>query len=70
MFAGVPGVGVEEGWYRTQIALETQRLQGKQISAGSVDVFKSFDQPSRKLIYALAKEAGMPRKVLNAFTLT
>ena len=67
MFAGVPGVGAEEGWYLTQIALETQRLQGKQISAGSIDVFKCFDQLSRKLIYALAKEAGMPRKVVNAY---
>ena len=29
MFAGVPGVGAEEGWYLTQIAFETLRLQGK-----------------------------------------
>ena len=29
MFAGVPGVGAEEGWYLIQIANETLRLQGK-----------------------------------------
>ena len=29
MFAGVPGVGAEEGWYLTQIAFETLRPQGK-----------------------------------------
>ena len=40
MFAGVPGVGAEEGWYITQIAFETLRLQGKEITTGSIDVYK------------------------------
>ena len=48
MFAGVPGVGAEEGWYLTQIAFETLRHQGKNITAGSIDVYKCFDQINRK----------------------
>ena len=67
MFAGIPGAGAEEGWYLTQLAIETSRLLGMDISAGSIDVFKCFDQLSRKLIYALAKEAGMPKKILNTY---
>ena len=29
MFAGVPKVGAEEGWYLTQIIIESMRLQSK-----------------------------------------
>ena len=67
MFAGVPGVGAEEGWYLTHIAFETLRLQGKNITAGSIDVYKCFDQLNRKLIYRLAKEAGMPKQILETY---
>ena len=68
MFAGIPGAGAEEGWYLTQLAIETNRLLGIEVSAGSIDVFKCFDQLSRKLIYALAKEAGMPpQNMQNVF---
>ena len=67
MFAGIPGAGAEEGWYLTQFAVETNRLLGIEISAGSIDVFECFDQLSRKLIYALAKEAGMHKKILNTY---
>ena len=67
MFAGVPQVGAEEGWYLTQIAFETFRLQGKSITAGSIDVYKCFDQINRKLIYRLAKEAGMPKQILGTY---
>ena len=61
MFAGAPGVGAEEGWYITQIAFETLRLQGEEITDGSIDVYKCFDQINRKLVYQLAKQAGMPK---------
>ena len=67
MFAGVPGVGAEEGWYLTQIAFETLRLQGENITAGSIDVYKCFDQINRELIYKLAKEAGMPKQILETY---
>ena len=67
MFAGVPLVGAGEGWYLTQSAFETIRLAGKQITAGSIDVYKCFDQLNRKLIYRLAKEAGMPSQVLDTY---
>ena len=67
MFAGVPLVGAEEGWYLTQVAFETLRLQGKSITAGSVDVYRCSKQINRKLIYRLAKEAGMPRQILDTY---
>ena len=44
MFAGVPGAGAEEGWYLTALKMELHRLGGEQISAGSIDIFKCFDQ--------------------------
>ena len=37
------------------------------MSAGSIDVYKCFDQLNRKLIYKLAKEAGMPRQILETY---
>ena len=67
MFAGVPGVGAEEGWYITQIAFEILRLQGKEITAGSIDVYRCVDQINRKLVYKLAKQAGMPKQVLETY---
>lgn len=40
MFVRVPLVGAEEGLYLTQTAIEILRLQGKSITAGSIDVYK------------------------------
>ena len=67
MFAGVPGVGAEEGWYLTQLTFEAFRLQGKHITAGSIDVYKCFDQINRTLVYELAQSAGMPKTVLDTY---
>ena len=67
MFAGVPGVGAEEGRYLTQITFDALRLRGKNITAGSIVVYKCFDQIKRKLIYRLAKEAGMPKQILETY---
>ena len=68
MFAGVPGAGAEEGWYLTQLDFEVKRLAGMQITAGSIDIYKCFDQIIRPLIVELAKEAGMPAKVLETYS--
>ena len=65
MFAGVPGAGAEEGWYLTQLDFEFKRLASMQITAGSVDVYKCFDQMVRALIVWLADEAGMLEQILE-----
>ena len=67
MFAGIPGAGAEEGWYLTQLDFELKRLAGIQITAGSIDIFKCFDQILRPLIIELAKAAGMPSDILDTY---
>ena len=67
MFAGVPGAGAEEAWYLTQLDFEIKRLTGSHITAGSIDVFKCFDQIVRPLVIYLARQAGMPRQVLDTY---
>ena len=67
MFAGVPGAGAEEGWYLTQLDFEIKRLTGSQVAAGSIDVYKCFDQIVRPLVVALARAAGMPTAVLSTY---
>ncbi len=50
---------------KTALELELAKALGLKIAGGSVDIYKCFDQLNRSLIYALAKEAGMPMRVLN-----
>ena len=38
-----------------------------QYCGGTIDIAKFFDQTSRVLVEVLAKQAGMPRKVLSAY---
>jgi hypothetical protein len=68
MYAGVAGVGADDVWYRTAIDMELMRTASTHISAGSIDMYKCFDQIVRDLIVALAKEAGMPRCILAAYS--
>merc|ERR1711893_78264 len=67
MFAGVPGAGAEEGWYLTQLDLELKQATGADITAGSIDVYKCFDQVVRPLVVTLARVAGMPTQVLATY---
>ena len=66
-FAGVPGVGAEEAWYSTALDIEQRRSEGKQVTVGSIDVYKCFDQVVRKLVVGLAEKAGMPSKILRTY---
>ena len=65
--SGVPGKGAQDAWQKTAIANELTKLMGQHISGGSIDVFKCFDQINRKLLYKLAKEAGMPTRILEPY---
>ncbi len=65
--AGVPDKGAPDGWLKTAIDLEFARVNNIQIAGGSIDVYKCFDQLNKPLIIQLAKEAGMPARVLTAY---
>ena len=67
MYAGVAGMSAEEAWYTTAILIEQARIHGVPIPGASVDIHKCFDQLQRPLLYALAKEAGMPPAIIDAY---
>lgn len=67
MFAGIAGAGAEEGWYLTRLDLELMQATGADITAGSIDVYKCFDQLARPIVVASARAAGMPTKILDAY---
>ena len=60
-------MGAEDAWFLTQLEIELARLANLQISAGSVDVFKCFDQIIKQLITKIAELAGMPVDVLETY---
>ncbi len=47
--------------------MELKRLAGQQVSAGSIDVYKCFDQIVRQLLCHLARLAGMPEDILSTY---
>ena len=47
--------------------VEIKQLAGSDITAGSIDVYKSFDQVVRPLVIALARAAGMSAAVLSTY---
>ena len=67
MYAGVPGVGAEEAWWTTAIDFEDLQCRGLHFTGGAVDIYKCFDQVVRSLVYAVARAAGMPARILTAY---
>ena len=65
--AGTPGKGAADAWMNTAIDLEEAKAKLQKIAGGSIDVYKCFDQLNKPLIFKLAKEAGMPDRVLQAY---
>lgn len=65
--SGVPGKGAQDAWHKIAMEHELKLLKGEQIAGGSVDIFKRFDQLNRELIYQLALNAGMPRRILDPY---
>ncbi len=68
ILAGVPGKGAPDGFTNTAIDLEFARTCNLLVAGGSIDIYKCFDQPSRHLIYHLAKHAGMLGRILQAYS--
>ena len=67
MFAGVEGAGAEEVASTTALHIEHCKLTGTQYIGGAADIFKFFDQVQRDILYKLLEEAGMPKRVLQAY---
>ena len=65
--AGVRGKGAMDGWYRTALELELHKVQGSRIAGASIDVYKCFDQLVRQLVFRVAREAGMPARILDPY---
>ena len=66
MFAGIPQVSATDAWYLTALDLEHARPSQTPFVAGTVDLYKCFDQISRQLLYLLLTIGGFPRSVLLA----
>ena len=67
MFAGVDNASAEDAWYETALKLEQYQLLNKQFAGSAADIYKCFDQISRPLLYRLARTAGIPPKILDAY---
>lgn len=57
MYAGVPEVGAEEGWWTTALEVELVQLNGIAVSGNGTDIYKCFDQLNRDLFYKIAELA-------------
>ncbi len=68
LHAGVPGKGAIDGSLKTALQVEQAMANHKLVAGGSIDVYKCFDQINRQLIYLLAEKAGMPMRILNAYS--
>ena len=68
MFAGIPERGAEDAWWLTSVTIETWQAQQIQFSGSSADIAKCFDQIVRPLVYAVAKTAGMPKRILEPYS--
>ena len=49
------------------IDMEELKLKAIQFCGGTIDIAKLFDQVSRVLVERLARQAGIPEKVLSAY---
>ena len=43
------------------------KLQEVEYCGGTADIMKFFDQIVREVVYMVAEEAGMPRRVLDSY---
>ena len=46
---------------------EVARLEGKDVTGGSADIFKCFDQVQRRLLKRLLMESGFPQRILDPY---
>ena len=60
MYAGVPGKGAVDAWHLALTTIEQYKLEKKPFAGAVADIMKFFDQIRRKLVYRIARAAGMP----------
>ena len=68
MFAGTGHDGAEDAWWQTALQFENAMLKGEDITGGTADVSKCFDQVLRKLLYTLLELGGFPKRILSAYS--
>ena len=59
--------GAEDPWWETTLQIEHCRLHQKDFSGNATDIFKCFDQLERPLLYHVARIAGFPVQILDAY---
>ena len=67
MYAGTRGKGAVDAWRHALTTIEEHKLDGQEFAGAVADIMKFFDQIRRKLVYEVAKAAGMPPGVLKAY---
>lgn len=67
IYSGVPGKGGQDAWFNTALQLELAQLSNQLVVGGPVDIYKFSDQFNRQLIFRLALEVGMPRRMLEPY---
>lgn len=61
-------MGAVDAWHKALADIEELKLKGTPFCGGVADIAKFFDQIRRKVVYALAAQAGMPANILAAYT--
>ena len=68
LFAGTTApLGAEDAWYIVNLQFEDAKLQGQQISGGSADIYKFFEQIQLWMLVCLLELAGFPPGPLRAY---
>lgn len=67
MLAGVPARGAEDAWWLTSVSIEKWQAQKICFSGSSADIAKCFDQIVRPPVYAVARTAGLPSRILDPY---
>ena len=68
IFAGIfSPVGAEDAWWLTALLVERLKLEGLDLTGGSTDIHKCFDQIMRSLLYRHVEDAHFPAEILNAY---
>ena len=68
MYAGVPGMGATDAWHEALSQMEDLKLDETPYCGAVADIAKFFDQIRREVVVALARVAGMPVQVLDAYS--
>ena len=67
MCAGVAGQGAGDAAYATAVLFENAQLKEEDVTGGTADIFKCFDQLLRPLVYKILETSGVPNKMGKAY---